>query len=1082
MKLLLPISNLKHLFGAVLLITLLSIGATKVTKAQNENFDPNVDEANIPHIPILSLTGNEEYDNLIYPDGRFWVPPTSGEPREFLMPVFMVNRWYSYYYQPGGGSNYAKFIADPIHSLKFSLYYNGRSIRAIGVETVPPEYYLPLDNEPLAKNFTFDVDDEPNDQYWRYLNPNKWAQSNFDEKNDGRRFTIVGTSKTPLPTTLDAEINQSFWQVLLYVKFRVIATVKQGQVDQFNRRTPIYIDPEEVRYNNVNVVNNTPTALMSDYDQTLYQVYYPAPERPYYGIRNDNMVNTSWYNLEPYKPGTIFLNIFDRLPEFGFESERAGEQFTMVEEGVWNLNLPLMVDSNSTDPGYGFSQIRLINMFSGTRLSYIEIDSDQDWLRFRTVPKGENGIDLINNFTRSYLYNNYATSNLYLDNGLIQRPDPRGIISDPQGSLWLELQADPNYLETDPPQDPKDAEKAGLYEGVVTFKSPFAGINPVKLNVTFWYYRNPFEPAFAKNSGNPGGINITMKNSNNQEIDLVFGTGHRATPGVDRLFGEATFNGGLSTTQFDARWYPTEEPYISTIPNGFADLAPNLDNPRTRSRDIRDYNASSKSHVYLCKFNNNTGGDIVLTWDINDFPANANLYIRDSYQGEFFPAANMRLTNPNGSKRSFVITNPLVDQFVIEYTLPTEGQYKDYDGNDIIKLGWNLLSLPVRPENPTWDVVFPNAINVPYYFTKNQYQEPTSGLLEVGKGFFVKYPQPTQQEQIFSGTVINRIDPDIDEVRVYPSDSPDPDDTEGSWTAIGTISTPITVDYVCFEQYGNEIPNPLFTANFGVWAYQTGKGYFEVTTMLPGLGYWIKTNANGYLRIDPQLAPCYDISDLKAAARADKDLVLDQSAELNVRDNLQREYTLYLSDDVNVNQNKFELPPVPSNGFYDVRFNSGTYLNNDNETVVTIQDAQYPLVFNIENATAEYTFSDAATGEVYGTIKKGESNSILIESSAHDAIKVQKTGAGMPSFGVQTYPNPVVDYAKVSYTVTENELVTIKLYDALGNELSTVVNSESTPAGTYTANVDASNLTSGSYIVKFIAGDKVSTAKLNVVK
>lgn len=1072
MKLLLPISNWKRMLGVGLLLAIITLSTFKVAIAQPE-------VSNIPHLPILSLTGNEQYDRDYYPDGRLWVPPTSGEPREFLMPVFVVNRWYTYYYQPG--SNYTKFIADPIKSFKFSIFYNGRSVRAVGVETTPPEYYSPDDNEPIAKNFTFDVDDAPDANYWKYLNETKWGQSSFNEKNDGRRFTITASSSQALPTTLDAEINQNIWQVLLYVRFRVLATVKEGNIEEFNRRTPIYINPDDVRYNNVNVIENSPVALMSDYDQQLYQIYYPQPEPAIDGIRNDNMAVQTWYNIEPYKPGTIFLNIFDRLPEFGFQSERSGEQFTKVEEGIYNLNLPIMVDSNSVDNGIGSYELKLVNLISGTRLSYIEIDTDQEWLEFRSISKGASSKDPIPVITRSYLYRNYRNPNLYIDNGILgsAKVDPRGVFREADKDLWLELRANPNRLNL---ADPTDPEKAGLYEGTVTFKSPFAGINPVKLNVRFWYFRNPYEPAFAKQNGNPGGINLSIYNSDDDEIDMVFGTGHRATSGVDFLFGEATYNGALSTTQFDARWYPTEEPYITDIPNGFGDIAPNIDNPRTNSRDIRDYNDSKKSHIFLCKFN--AGGaskyPIVLKWNVNDFPANANLFIRDSYQGQFFPAANMRFTteDPNeAGVRYFVISNPNLDRFIIEYTLPTNQDYVDYDGNPLIKLGWNFLSLPLRPENPKWDEVYKEGINIPYFFSKNQYQQPDDGILKVGLGYFVKYG--TFTDELFSGSLIEKIDPAVDRIRVYPSDTPDPDNTDGGWNSIGSISTPVTIDHVCFTDYNGELPDPSFTNDFGVWAYATNRGYFEVTRMLPGLGYWIKTDKNGYLKINPEDAPCvpYDKS-----IADEKSLVKDASTSINVRDNVQREYTLYVTDNQSINHYRFQLPPVPSEGYFDVRFDDNTYLNNQEESVIRLQDAQYPVVLNVNNADAEYTFTDAITGEVLGTVLEGSSASIIVESTLNNAIRVQKTGAGLSEFGVRTYPNPVVSNATVDYTITQNTVVSISLVDALGNVVMNVVDAQNLAAGSYSANIDATTLANGSYLVKFSAGDKVTTAKLNVVK
>jgi hypothetical protein len=1073
MKLLILFGKAKKMLFTAVLVAILSVASLQVAKAQQDLL------GGIPHVPVLSLTGNWNYDVNLYPDGRLWVPPTSGEPREFLMPVFMLNNWYTYYYL---SPTNPKFIADPIMSFEFSLMYNGRTLRAIGVETEAPEYFILADNEPLGKNFNYDVDDAPDSTYWRYLNEDKWAQQSFREKYDGRRFTITASSKTPLPHSLDAEVNRGIFQILCFVRFRVMATVKEGAFEDFNRRTPVYINPDVVRYNNVNVVENTPLELMSDYDTQLGPVRYPQPEQAVAGVRNDLIVDIKPdpYNIEPYKPGTIFINVFDRLPEFSFQSERLGQQFQEVSEGVWNLLTPIMVDSNSIDPGYGFAEIELTNEISGTRLSYIEIDSDEEWLQFKTVNKGAASKNEIPNITRSYLYTNYNSNNFYIDNGILgtSKFDPLGNETVIDRDVWLEIRGIPNRLNIDPDRQ-DDFEKTGRYEGTLTFKSPFAGINPVKLNVIFWYYRTPFEPSFEKQAGDVGGIDLTLINSNEEEIDLVFGTAHRATPGIDNLLAEGTYNGAMSTTSFDARFFPTEEPYISAIPNGFADLAPTIDNPRTRSRDIRDYNKEGGNHQYMVRFNASIDEyPIIVRWDTDDFPAGANLFIRDSYQGQYFPAANMRQTTAGeGNIRYFVISNPNLDRFVIEYNLPREQDFVGYDGEPLINKGWNLLSMPLRPENAVYDNVYTKAINIPMFFSQNQYQEPKNGILRVGQGYFVKYSDDT--EESFRGTPINEINYLIDPIRVFPTDNPEPRPEDGGWNLIGSITSPITVDHVCFDRFQNsDLPDPLFTARFGVWAYHTSEGYQEVSTMLPGLGYWIKTNSNGYLKIDPELS-CAAGSKLSTNIKHE---AISNSDVLRVIDNQQKEFTLYATGNKNVQTTLFELPPVPSHGYFDVRYADNNYLTNGNEKVIRMQGVEYPIVIDIQNADADYVFTDAVTGVELGTIAKGESTNLVIENTANDAIKIAKTTTGDVVFGMRTYPNPVVANANFDFTLDENANVTIELFDALGNTVATVINNQTMAAGSYTENLDASNLATGSYIVKFTAGTKVRTDKLNVVK
>jgi hypothetical protein len=98
----------------------------------------------------------------------------------------------------------------------------------------------------------------------------------------------------------------------------------------------------------------------------------------------------------------------------------------------------------------------------------------------------------------------------------------------------------------------------------------------------------------------------------------------------------------------------------------------------------------------------------------------------------------MREATPLGDgKFSFTILDPRVKEFVIEYTLPTVVDYVNKAGEPIIKKGWNLLSMPVRPVNPYYSNFYKNAINIPILFTQNQYQTPPDGILQPGIGYFV---------------------------------------------------------------------------------------------------------------------------------------------------------------------------------------------------------------------------------------------------------------------------------------------------------------------------------------------------------
>jgi hypothetical protein len=81
----------------------------------------------------------------------------------------------------------------------------------------------------------------------------------------------------------------------------------------------------------------------------------------------------------------------------------------------------------------------------------------------------------------------------------------------------------------------------------------------------------------------------------------------------------------------------------------------------------------------------------------------------------------------------------------------------------------------------------------------------------------------------------------------------------------------------------------------------------------------------------------------------------------------------------------------------------------------------------------------------------------------------------------QNYPNPFNPSTKISYSIPEISLVTLKVFDILGNEIKTLVNGEK-PPGNYEVEFNATSLPSGVYFYKFTAGGFVETKKMILIK
>jgi subtilisin family serine protease len=81
----------------------------------------------------------------------------------------------------------------------------------------------------------------------------------------------------------------------------------------------------------------------------------------------------------------------------------------------------------------------------------------------------------------------------------------------------------------------------------------------------------------------------------------------------------------------------------------------------------------------------------------------------------------------------------------------------------------------------------------------------------------------------------------------------------------------------------------------------------------------------------------------------------------------------------------------------------------------------------------------------------------------------------------QNYPNPFNPTTKLSYSIPEDGLITLKVFDVLGREVLVLAN-EWKPAGSYTVEFDGSNLTSGVYYYQLQHNGKTLIGKMLLAK
>jgi len=81
----------------------------------------------------------------------------------------------------------------------------------------------------------------------------------------------------------------------------------------------------------------------------------------------------------------------------------------------------------------------------------------------------------------------------------------------------------------------------------------------------------------------------------------------------------------------------------------------------------------------------------------------------------------------------------------------------------------------------------------------------------------------------------------------------------------------------------------------------------------------------------------------------------------------------------------------------------------------------------------------------------------------------------------QNYPNPFNPSTRIKYSIPEESLISIKIYNTLGEEIAELV-TESKSAGNYEVEFNAEDFSSGVYIYQMKAGDFIDTKKMILLR
>jgi len=157
-----------------------------------------------------------------------------------------------------------------------------------------------------------------------------------------------------------------------------------------------------------------------------------------------------------------------------------------------------------------------------------------------------------------------------------------------------------------------------------------------------------------------------------------------------------------------------------------------------------------------------------------------------------------------------------------------------------------------------------------------------------------------------------------------------------------------------------------------------------------------------------------------------------------------------------------------------------------------VRDWRYTSISpkNDNNSTTYYANLVTLSGLIPGSYVNGSGNGESLEPYVFvrvaipaSEVSVNQLSTEVPSsFSLsQNYPNPFNPTTNIKFALSKAGMVTLKVYDMLGKEVSTLVN-ENLGVGTFEYKFDASNLTSGIYFYTIKANGFSETKKMMLIK
>lgn len=155
------------------------------------------------------------------------------------------------------------------------------------------------------------------------------------------------------------------------------------------------------------------------------------------------------------------------------------------------------------------------------------------------------------------------------------------------------------------------------------------------------------------------------------------------------------------------------------------------------------------------------------------------------------------------------------------------------------------------------------------------------------------------------------------------------------------------------------------------------------------------------------------------------------------------------------------------------------------------ENGDFVLLAVVNAATYEFVHGDLQTGGIFKAEYKVRAFNQSSFSSFTNTVEISTKGfykniseieSSNDSFTLrQNYPNPFNAATSISFILSKDSFVKVKIYDILGHKISEPVR-EIKSAGKHTISLDATNLPSGVYFYELECDGKRIRKKMNIIK